>query len=90
MIFSVQNSNLMYRIFTWSSTNSSATNLVWSIFGTNGHLNSSLTHGGNDAKGFQRASYDASTHLREPTWNNANDERKIWACANELPRQSRI
>ena len=31
--------------------------------------------GGDDEKRFQRTSYDASTHDREPTWRNANDGR---------------
>ena len=31
------------------------------VFGTNGHPNPSLAHGGSDAKRFQRASYDANT-----------------------------
>ena len=44
-----------------------------SFSGTNGHPNPSLAHGRNDAKGFQRTSYDASTHDREPTWRNEND-----------------
>ena len=43
------------------------------FFGSNGHTHPSLAHGGGDAKGFQRTSYDARTHHREPTWNNAND-----------------
>ena len=77
MIFSVQNSNLMYSVelspSTISSTNSSARNSLWWFSGTNGRPNPSLAHGGSDAKGFQRTSYDASSHHREPTWNNAND-----------------
>ena len=31
-----------------------------------------MSHGGSDGKGFQQALYDASSHHREPTWNNAN------------------
>ena len=89
MIFSVQNSNLMYSwIFTWSSTNSSARNSLWNFSDTNGHPNRSLAYGGNDAKGLQRASYDTSTHDREPTWRNANDGGSFWSCGNELPRDS--
>ena len=37
------------------------------------HPNPSLTHGGRDAQGFQRTSYNASTPYREPTWRIAND-----------------
>ena len=33
----------------------------------------SLAHGGSDAKELQRASFDASTRDREPTWRNSND-----------------
>ena len=32
-----------------------------------------MANGGSDAKVFQRTAYDASSHHREPTWNNAND-----------------
>ena len=67
-----QQSHVLCRIFAWSSTNPSARNSLWSFSGTNGHPNLSLAHGGSDAKGFQRTSYDASSHHREPTWNNAN------------------
>ena len=46
---------------------------MWSFSGTNGHPNPSLAHGGDDAQGFQRKPYNASTPYREPTWRNAND-----------------
>ena len=32
---------------------------MWSFSGTNGHPNPSLAHGGSDAQGFQRTSYNA-------------------------------
>ena len=55
---------------------------------TNGHPNSSLAHGGSDAKGLQRASYDTSTHDREPTWRTNKDGGSFWSFGNELPRDS--
>ena len=39
-----------------------------------GHPNPSLALGAGDLQGFQRASYNASTHDREPPWRNANDK----------------
>ena len=44
--------------------------------GTNGYPNPSLAHGGGDAQGFQRTSYNESTLDSEPTWRNANDGGK--------------
>ena len=43
------------------------------LFVPNENLNPSLAHDGGDAKGFQRTSYEANNHHREPTWINAND-----------------
>ena len=64
------------RIFAWISTNPSARNSVWSFSSTNGHPSLSLADGGGDAKRFQRTSYDASSHHREPTWNPCKWWRK--------------
>ena len=56
MIFSVQNSNIMYSVEFRPDRlqNSRARNNLWSFSGTNGHPNPTLAHGGSDAKGFQR------------------------------------
>ena len=68
MIFSVQNSNLMYSVeFSPDLVQIQVRETV------SGYPNPSLAHGASDAKGFQRTSYDASSHHREPTWNNAKD-----------------
>ena len=66
-----QQTYVLGRIFARSSTNPNARNSLRSFYGTNGHPNPNLAHG-DDAKGFQRASYDTITHIRGPTWN-AND-----------------
>ena len=71
MIFSVQNSKFMYSVEF--STDLVQIQVQETFSGPNGHPNLSLAHGGSNAKGFQRASYDASSHHREPTWNNVND-----------------
>ena len=83
-----QQPHLLCRIFAWSSTTPSARNSLWSFSGTNRHANPSLAHDGSDAKGFQRASHDTSSHHREPTWNIAIDGGSVWACGNEIPRDS--
>ena len=90
MIFSVQNSNLMYSVeFSHDLVQIQVRETVSGVFsGTNGHPNLSLAHGGSDAKGFQRTSYDTSSHDREPTWRNANDGGSFWSCGNELTRDS--
>ena len=50
---------------------------VSGVFFLNGQTNPSPAHGGTDAKGFQRTSYDARTYNREPTWRNANDGASV-------------
>ena len=39
-------------------------------------------HGGSDAQGFQRTSYNASSHDKEPVLRNANDGGSGWASRN--------
>ena len=64
MIFSVQNSNLMYTVeFSPDLVQIQARETVSEVFfGTNGHLNLSLALGGGDVKGFQRTSNDSNSH----------------------------
>ena len=87
MIFSVQNSNFMYSVEIPTDLQIQVRETVSGVFfGTNEHRDPSLALDGSDAKGFQRTSYDARTHQREPTWNNANDGGSVKACGSELPR----
>ena len=76
MIFSVQNSNLMYSVeFSLDLVQIQVRETVSGVFLARMDIPIqvwSLEHGGSDAKGFQRTSYDASSHHREPTWNSAN------------------
>ena len=69
MVFSVQNSNLVYSVdFSPDLVQIQVRqNSLWSFSGTNGQPNISVAHGGSDAKGFQQTSYDTSAHDREPT-----------------------
>ena len=61
---------------------------MWSFSGTHGHPNPSLAHGGGDAQGFQRTSYNASTHDRESTWRNANVEKRAEHVGMNYPETS--
>ena len=69
MIFSVQNSNLMYSVeFLPHLVQIQQRETVSGVFfDIDGHPNPILAHGGSDAKGFQQTSYDARFHHREQT-----------------------
>ena len=75
MIFSVQNSNLMYSVKVTPDLLQLQVRKTVSedFFGTSGYTNPNLAHGGSDVKVFQQTSFDASTHHREPIWKIAND-----------------
>ena len=79
MFFSVQKFNRMYSVeFSPELVQIKVQeNSFWSLSSPNGYPDPSLAHGRSDAKGFQRASYDASTHHREIFWRNANDEGSV-------------
>ena len=71
MIFSVQNSNLMYSVeFSLNLVQIQKRETVSGVFLARMDV-PNLAHGRSDAKGFHRASNDPSTHDKEPTWRNA-------------------
>ena len=73
MFFSVQNSNLMYSVdFSPDLVQMQVLETVTGCCLARMDI-PILAHGGSDAKGFQRTSYDASALDREPNWRNSNE-----------------
>ena len=90
LIFSVQNSNLMYSVdFSPDLVQTQVRETVSGTFLAQMDVPIQVWHMVEVMrKGFQRTSYNPSTHHRKPTWNLANDGRSACTCGNELPRDS--